>query len=113
MPVFTHADGHVDVMAASEQAGAQVRARSIENVEAKLDRALLACEALWTLFRDRLGLTDDELIHRINELDLSDGRLDGKVSRSAVSCPSCGRAIARRFAKCMYCGQAIMQDPFT
>ncbi|MBI4717409.1 MAG: hypothetical protein HY763_06365 [Planctomycetes bacterium] len=84
----------------------------VDELELKLDRALLTCEALWTLLRDKFGVSDVELVQRINELDLSDGRLDGKVRKSAVSCPKCGRAIARRFPKCMYCGQAVVHDPF-
>ena len=86
--------------------------RSVDELQAKLDRTLLACEALWTLVRDKLGVTDVELLDRINQIDLSDGKLDGKVRKTAVSCPSCGRTLARRFPKCVYCGQVIMRYPF-
>ena len=90
------------------------RARATaETLEARLDRTTLACEAMWTLLRDKLGMTDNDLVDRIVELDLSDGKLDGKVAKSAVSCPKCGRTIARRFNKCMYCGQDIVSDPFS
>lgn len=103
----------VAASAAAEAKGDAKKAqRSATEIEAKLDRALLACEAMWTMLRDKLGMTDVDLLKRINEIDLSDGKLDGKVRRSAVSCPSCSRTIARRFPKCMYCGQAIMHDPF-
>lgn len=98
--------------AAEAKGDAKKAQRSATEIEAKLDRSLLACEAMWTLLRDKLGMTDVDLLKRINEIDLSDGKLDGKVRRSAVGCPSCGRTIARRFPKCMYCGQAIMHDPF-
>ena len=63
--------------------------------------------------KDKLGVTDVDLVQRINDIDLSDGKLDGTVRKSVVSCPSCGRTMARRFPKCMYCGQAVVQDPFT
>ncbi len=105
------ASTQVDVAGASREARA---ARSgTEDLDARLERALMACEAMWSLVRDKLQLTDLQLIDRINELDLSDGKLDGKVRKTAVSCPSCGRTIARRHAKCMYCGQAVMHDPFS
>ena len=81
-------------------------------MEARLDSALLVCEAMWTLLRDKVGVTDEDLIKRINDLDLSDGKLDGKVRKPPVSCPKCQRTIARRMPKCMYCGQPIMHDPF-
>jgi len=106
----------VAAQASRESAEAKGAARSaaqqVEDVGGRLDRMLLVCEALWTLLRDRLGVTDVELVDRINEIDLSDGRLDGKVRKSAVTCPGCGRTIARRFPKCMYCGQAVVHDPF-
>ncbi len=83
-----------------------------QTLEMRAERTLLVCEAMWTILRDKLGVTDLELLQRINDLDLSDGQLDGKVRKSAVACPKCGRTIARRLPKCMYCGQAIMHDPF-
>jgi len=84
----------------------------VQAMDDRLDRALLACEAMWTLLRDKLGVTDQELIERINDIDLSDGKLDGKVRKTPVACPKCRRTIAPRFNQCMYCGQPIMQDPF-
>lgn len=86
--------------------------RGISEIEARLDRTLLTCEAMWTILRDKLGVSDVELVERINELDLSDGKLDGKVRKTAVACPSCHRTISPRFPKCMYCGQPIVHDPF-
>jgi hypothetical protein len=106
-PGLTTSRDAVQAHGAARKAGSQVK-----ELESRLDRALLACEAMWTLVRDKLGVTDGELFDRINEIDLSDGKLDGKVRKTAVSCPSCGRTIASRHARCMYCGQAVMKDPF-
>ena len=98
---------------AAEASGHARRAKtSVAQLEDRLDRATLACEAMWLILKEKLGVGDEELLNRMNELDLSDGELDGKVRKSAVACPSCGRTIARRFPKCMYCGQPIMHDPF-
>lgn len=102
---------NVGDVAEAKGAAREARTQQVE-VEARLDRTLLAFEAMWTLLRDKLDLTDQELVQRINELDLSDGKLDGKVRKSPVSCPSCGRTLSRRFPKCMYCGQAVAHDPF-
>lgn len=117
MTMFGSIRGGMDPSAHAEAAQAKGEARAtrtkVAELEARLERTLLACEAMWTLLRDKIGVTDLELIERINDVDLSDGRLDGKVRKTAVSCPSCGRTISRRFPKCMYCGQAIMHDPFT
>ena len=85
----------------------------VQELEARLDRVMLASEAMWTLLREKMGVTDEELLNRINDIDLSDGKLDGKVRKTAVSCPKCSRTISRRFPQCMYCGQPIMHDPFS
>jgi hypothetical protein len=82
-------------------------------LEARCDRALLVCEALWTLLRDKMGVKEEELIDRVNQVDLSDGKLDGKVRRPAVDCPKCRRKVARRFSRCVYCGTAIELDTFS
>lgn len=107
---------HSAAQASTEAAGARRRAAGaaakVAELEGRLDRALLACEAMWTILRDRLGVPEEELAARVNEIDLSDGRLDGKVRRSATVCPSCNRTIARRFARCIYCGSPIDKAAF-
>ncbi|MGB2987594.1 MAG: hypothetical protein WBE26_17145 [Phycisphaerae bacterium] len=104
---------HVAAREAAEAKGSVRAVRTDQaEFEARLDRTLLAFEAMWTLLRDKLGVTDLELVERINELDISDGKLDGKVRKPPVSCPSCGRTMSRKFPKCMYCGQPVVHDPF-
>lgn len=99
---------------AARASGEAQRAQSrIADLEARCDRALLVCEALWTMMRDRLGIPEEELVQRVNDIDLSDGTLDGKVRRpNAHVCPQCNRTIAKRFPKCIYCGQPVVHDPF-
>ncbi len=98
---------------AARATGDARRARTdVDALEARLDKALLACEAMWTIMRDKFGLDDAQLVERINDIDLSDGELDGKTRKPAVACPKCGRKISQRFPKCMYCGQPIVHDPF-
>ncbi|MFQ5591842.1 MAG: hypothetical protein ACE5HE_11815 [Phycisphaerae bacterium] len=98
-----------DVGRSASAGGKAAGAKALEN---RLGSTLLACEAMWSIMRDKLGVTDLELVERINEIDLSDGKLDGKVRKTVVACPKCNRTISPRFPKCMYCGQAIVHDPF-
>jgi len=86
--------------------------RSAEDTAIRLDRALLTMEAMWTLLRDRLGATEEELLERVVELDLTDGVLDGKIRRAAMECSACERRIPSRFTRCLYCGTDVQHDPF-
>jgi hypothetical protein len=83
-----------------------------EGAEQRLDRALLTLEAMWTLLRERLNVTDEHLVQRIVEIDESDGIRDGKVRRPPVACPHCAKTIPARFPRCFYCGEAVPVDPF-
>lgn len=98
--------------ATSARSDARAAARNVRTVEARLDRVLLTCEAMWTILRDKLGVTDMELIERMNDIDLSDGQLDGKVHKPPLACPKCNRTISAHLPKCMYCGKPVVHDPF-
>lgn len=85
----------------------------VDYLEARCDRLAMLCEAMWTLLRDQLKLTDVQLLDRINDIDMTDGRLDGKVKRGhAITCHKCDRNVSRKFAKCIYCGALLAHDPF-
>lgn len=117
MSVFWALHTFRSMQAASDASAARTDARGarldVRMVADQLDRTLLACEAMWTILRDKMGVTDEELLERINELDLSDGKLDGKVTRAgAVTCENCKRSVSKRFVRCMYCGHELQRDAF-
>jgi hypothetical protein len=72
-----------------------------------LDRLTLACQAMWELLSDHLGFTDDHLRATILEIDVRDGRVDGKISPMVVTCPQCGKNTRDTGNGCMYCGQHL------
>lgn len=88
--------------ASSRATDAITRARDLQQ---KVDQLVLACMAMWSLLKDKTGLTEQELIQKIQEIDLSDGRLDGKVRVNVATCPSCGRAMSRTHGRCLFCGK--------
>ncbi len=92
--------------------GAERAQSKADSVEQRLDRALVTMEAMWTLLRERLQLTDEELARRVVEVDESDGILDGKVRRPPKACPHCGKTIPGRFLRCLYCGEVVAPEPF-
>ena len=88
-------------MTAAGTSGESLRDRN-RLLERRLEKLSLVCQALWTLVRDRTGITEGDLLRRVQELDLSDGRLDGRIAEAAV-CAACGRTSSKRHARCLYC----------
>ena len=104
--------------AESAAAGASRKAASakqeIMGLRDRCDKLLMVCEALWSIVREKHGLTEDDLINRVNDIDLQDGRLDGRTKKDVTArCPECDRTISRRHPKCIYCGTPIVHDPFS
>ena len=96
---------------------AEVKAiRAEEKVQAlsnDVERLLMITEALWGILKDQHGYTDEELARRVREIDLRDGRLDGRVaSETTALCPSCKRPLERNRPYCIYCGQVVSRLPF-
>lgn len=89
----------------------QERVRFLED---RVDRLLLQNMAIWSLLRDSIGLTDQDLINRVEQIDLQDGVADGKVTRTGpTTCPRCQRSFSPRHRRCLYCGQEVAaKTPF-
>ncbi|MDA0991681.1 MAG: hypothetical protein O3A51_13140 [Verrucomicrobia bacterium] len=85
-----------------------------EGIQFDIEKLFMITEALWTLLKEQNGYTDEQLVQMIQDIDLRDGKLDGKVAKSAErpTCTGCGRTLIRRQAKCLYCGAVTAQQPF-
>lgn len=98
----------------STAAKAESRARSAEidltRLVARVESLSLACQAMWELLRDRTDLCDDDIQERMKEIDMRDGREDGRLKGSPLDCPGCGRPTNTRRKCCMYCGKPIVGD---
>lgn len=88
----------------------------IMQLRAEVERLLMITESLWTFMKEQHGYTDDALIRRIAEIDIRDGKLDGRVAPGGTgeqqSCPQCSRPVGRKRPTCLYCGAALVRDPF-
>ena len=69
----------------------------------KVERMALVNAAMWSLISEKLGITPEELIAKIREVDLIDGRPDGKISSTAKTCPKCSRIMNSTTGNCLYC----------
>lgn len=85
----------------------------VRKLEQDIERLLLITEALWEILKDKHGYDDSELFRRISELDLGDGRVDGRKAPGVPEeCPHCGRVMIGRSPVCQYCGKPSMRDIF-
>ena len=70
-------------------------------------------EAMWTILKEQLGYEDEELMRRIEEIDMRDGVVDGKVKNTPnPPCPECGRTLIGKRPKCLYCGVEVKREIF-
>ncbi len=104
-------DGAVEAREASRKA--REASTQVDLLKRDVNRLLMITEALWLLLQKAHGYTDDELRALITQIDLRDGRLDGRVKETeTLLCPACKRPVSYKYNACIYCGQLMEQDPF-
>ncbi|MBU6181282.1 MAG: hypothetical protein KGR46_00525 [Verrucomicrobia bacterium] len=82
-------------------------ADDIRSLERRLDRLTLATQALWEMLRDAGHHSEEELVAKMQEIDLRDGAADGKISRTVKVCAACGRNSNSKRIECLYCGESL------
>ena len=88
--------------------------RAVTGLEQQVERLTMATLAMVEIMRDRYGMTEAEFEAKVREIDLRDGRLDGKLKQQVQSprnCPSCHRPNGSPRAACLYCGSPLPVDP--
>jgi len=80
------------------------------DLERAVDSLVMINLAMAKLLHERGVFSEQELETKVREIDLSDGKLDGKVRLDPKPCPQCGRIVAARRARCLYCGASMYDD---
>jgi len=85
-----------------------------ETIKFDIEKLFQITEALWTILKEQHGYTDEHLAQLIQDIDLRDGKLDGKVAKAAErpTCPQCGRVLIRNQVRCLYCNADVPLRPF-
>ena len=107
---FTYQSTHPGNDFRKAQNARQTAARAtnaVNDLTETLDRLVLASKAMWELLREHADLTDDDLITKIREIDLRDGKLDGKTEVAPRECPGCGKPNGQHRKACLYCGREL------
>ena len=97
------------------RAATDVRAQN-EIIQCDVEKLFMLTEALWTILKEKHGCTDAELVQRVQEIDLRDGKLDGKVAKVNPDCPKCRRKLMGKRPVCLYCGAEVARvdlQPFS
>ena len=91
--------------AARNAAGSGGSTRDVKYLEDRFERLSLVCMAMWSLLQDKTNLTEQDLLKRVEAIDLMDGREDGKAEKvGVVRCGKCDRPMNNRHLRCIYCG---------
>ena len=115
---FTPARSSYDVTAQLAANSARAAARRAETemtiMQGEIERLLMITEALWGMLKEQNAFDDNELVRRITEIDLRDGKLDGRMSKKEEPrrCPTCDRALSKKRPFCIYCGTTVQTAPF-
>jgi hypothetical protein len=68
-------------------------------------------QALRTILKEEHGYTEEGLQRRIESIDLTDGKLDGRVAKTEnPDCPQCGRKLMGKKPLCLYCGAIVVRE---
>ncbi|PCJ62161.1 MAG: hypothetical protein COA79_05590 [Planctomycetota bacterium] len=98
----------------SARADAREAKTEVGQLKAETERLLIITEALWKILKEEHGYNDEKLLQHIQDIDLKDGKLDGRVAKQGgpKPCPECQRPISSRHFNCLYCGAELTKEPF-
>ena len=91
--------------AANAEHSARQAKDELQGLANQVERLMMIAEALWILLKQQHGHTDETLVALLEEIDLRDGKLDGRVSATPPRyCTQCGRVLPKTKPFCIYCG---------
>jgi hypothetical protein len=103
-----HADvGAAQIDALTAKSKVNDVAYRVKDLEEALLRSNLVAQALWEILRDKLAISDLELMAKVAEVDQRDGRRDQRVAPQLGTCPHCSRTVNTRHRKCIFCGEEL------
>jgi hypothetical protein len=82
--------------------------RETDALEQELEQLALVVEALWSVCRDQLGLSDEALVAAIGQ---ADARRQAVEAAGPVRCPKCSAAVGHELDHCQFCGEPSPRPP--
>jgi hypothetical protein len=101
-----------EAQSTADQASAKAEAvhERLSSQERRIERLALHCQAMWEMLRERAQFTDEEFVNKVLEVDLRDGRTDGRMSARISDCPNCKQKTNSRRATCVICGVELPRN---
>ena len=93
-----------EVRAQRSEAKAEDAKEAVEQLEERVNRLTLINMALWSLLKEITNLTEEDLVKRVEEIDLQDGYIDGRTRPKIASCDQCGQTLSQKHQRCLHCG---------
>jgi hypothetical protein len=84
-------------------------AGSADVLKRRVEVMALANQALFEILQSRLGITEEEVIRRMAEIDARDGAKDGKIGARVVKCRRCGKQVSTSRQRCIYCAEIVTE----
>ncbi len=81
--------------------------RRVKQLEDENDTLTLILMGMWELLGKSNGFYLKDLEAKMQEIDLRDGKLDGKLQSGPMECTECGRVLGERRKICVYCGTHV------
>ena len=74
-----------------------------------IEKLYMIVEALWSVVKKSANLKDDDLVELVRQVDLQDGKLDGRNAENLAvrTCASCGKVLLQGQTTCAYCGKTL------
>ena len=88
-------------------ADASRHTQRVEDLNERIDKLLIIIRGMWELMEEQ-GFKPEDLVAKIEQLDMMDGVSDGVARQGALDCPSCESKVAPGLANCQFCGAEIM-----
>ena len=106
-----------DPLTAATAAEARSQASSavskVAGLEEDVNHLLMVVESLSEMLKDKHGYSDADLAQRVADIDMRDGKLNGRATKKAAqACSHCGRKMLRRKPTCVYCDKSSIRDLF-
>ena len=79
----------------------------LEHLTLKSEKTALISQALWELVREHTDLTEEDIEKKIEEIDMRNGKIDGRIVPEIFECPTCNRKVNSRQSMCIYCGETL------